>query len=83
MDTHTENKYLVWSNEHNAWWRPSSSGYTNHIANAGRYGRDEAMKICKGANFTFAKGQLPFEIPVLEQDAIDGMGERIKEYGTW
>lgn len=76
-------KYLIWSNEHNSWWRPASSGYTNHIAASGRYERAEAINICKGANFTFARGKMPNEIPVLEQDAIDGMGEREKEEYTW
>lgn len=74
--------YLVWSNEHNAWWRPDRCGYTNHIQAAGRYSREDAIKICAGANYTFAKGQLPNEIPVLELDAMDAIGERPTEEGT-
>lgn len=38
--------YLIWSNEHGAWWRPGSFGYTSDIAEAGRYGKDEATRIC-------------------------------------
>ena len=29
--------YLIWSNEHRAWWRPNAKGYTVHIKTAGRY----------------------------------------------
>ena len=75
--------YLVWSNEHNCWWRPGAQGYTNHIADAGRYSRDEAIKICRGANYMFPKYGLPQEIMMPEQDAIDCLGERPKEECTW
>ena len=38
-------KYLVWSNEHSAWWGRDRCGYTRIIANAGRYDRAEALSI--------------------------------------
>lgn len=41
--------WLVWSHEHNAWWRPNSAGYTLHIASAGRYTKAEADRICEDA----------------------------------
>jgi hypothetical protein len=70
-------KYLIWSNEHVAWWRPESCGYTVSIADAGRYSRDDAMKICKGANYGFMQDtENPNEIPVLEADAVETMGAR-------
>jgi hypothetical protein len=46
--------YLVWSNEHEMWWRPGRSGYTGSIDEAGRHARAEADEIvatatCDGA----------------------------------
>lgn len=70
-------KYLIWSNEHVAWWRPASMGYTVSIEHAGRYSRDEAMEICRGANFGFMQDdENPNEIPVLEVDAAETMRSR-------
>lgn len=67
-------KYLVWSNEHTAWWRENSQGYTYEITYAGRYSREEAMRICKGANYGFMQQEEnPDEIPVLEADALETM----------
>lgn len=67
-----EPNYLIWSNEHRAWWRRASRGYTTSIIEAGRYSRDEAMNICSGANydFFFSGTDLPNEIPVVEKDAM-------------
>lgn len=74
--TQTTN-YLIWSNEHTAWWRPESAGYTVSIDHAGRYSRDEAMKICKGANWGFMQDtENPNEIPVLEADAVETMSAK-------
>jgi len=42
-------EFLIWSNEHRAWWRPNSAGYTLSLGGAGRYGREEAEEICAGA----------------------------------
>ncbi len=72
------NSYLIWSNEHVAWWRPNSCGYTVHINAAGRYSREKALEICKGANYGFYQddGENPNEIPVLEKDAIETMSAK-------
>jgi hypothetical protein len=42
-------RWLIWSNEHGAWWNPIWSGYTFDVAQAGRYSLSEAKKICGGA----------------------------------
>ena len=38
--------WLIWSHEHQAWWRGNFSGYTRHIEAAGRYSRIDAERIC-------------------------------------
>ncbi len=40
-----EELYLVWSNEHRAWWRPNSRGYTADVRKAGLYPKSEAIYI--------------------------------------
>jgi hypothetical protein len=42
----TSIKWLIWSNEHGAWWRPKSAGYTLDRAQAGQYDLREAVEIC-------------------------------------
>ena len=42
--------YLIWSYEHQAWWRPWGSGYTKDLKEAGRYEYLEARDICFKAN---------------------------------
>jgi hypothetical protein len=37
--------FLIWSNEHHAWWRENESGYTQHIDEAGRYDLEDADRI--------------------------------------
>jgi hypothetical protein len=43
--------WLVWSLEHNGWWRENSKGYCSDIKAAGRYSFEEASKIVVGANY--------------------------------
>jgi hypothetical protein len=63
--------YLIWSNEHEAWWGPGEMGYVLNVAHAGRYRREHAIAICKRALFGRHKG-LPFpELAILERDALD------------
>lgn len=55
--------WLVWSNEHNAFWRPNRCGYTRLIDQAGRYSKAEAEAICHAAqpraNSTIYEGEPP------------------------
>jgi hypothetical protein len=62
--------YLIWSNEHNAWWRPNRKSYTVDIEKAGRYSIDEAITICNEANYGSVIGEdLPNELPISENVA--------------
>ena len=61
--------YVVWSNEHSAWWGPDSRDYYAKLENAGRYTRDEALRICKGARGGRRHNANPTEVPLLLADA--------------
>lgn len=45
-----EEKFWIWSIEHNAWWRPMERGYTHEIQDAGIYTKEKAVEICFHAN---------------------------------
>lgn len=45
-----ENKYFIWSYEHDAWWRPDFCGYSKDINEAGYYSFKDVAAICKSAN---------------------------------
>lgn len=62
--------YLIWSNEHQLWWRENSSGYTNNVGTAGRYSREDAMTICKTSRHGWPTNGVPPEIPVREADVL-------------
>ena len=42
-------KRLIWSNEHQAWWRAASCGYTIELLGAGLYEPAEADTIVRSA----------------------------------
>lgn len=44
-------EFLIWSEEHGRWWKPSWRGYTDLIAEAGRYDAAAAAEIMASANF--------------------------------
>jgi predicted RNase H-like nuclease (RuvC/YqgF family) len=48
--TMTTELYLIWSNEHSAWWGPGQLGYVTDPARAGRYTLQQAKEICFEAN---------------------------------
>jgi hypothetical protein len=45
-----EVNYLIWSNEHGAWWGPGEHGYVHDVAEAGRYTVKRAEAIVANAN---------------------------------
>lgn len=63
--------YLIWSNEHGAWWRPNMAGYTVKLADAGRYTRREAVGICQMAHHGYSGDEAPSEIPVALADMVE------------
>lgn len=42
--------WLIWSIEHNGWWKPAQFGYTQKKDEAGRYSFEQARKIVASAN---------------------------------
>ena len=67
--------WIVWSNEHRAFWRPERRGYTQRIEQAGRYTKAEAETICKGANYralSDLRSGTPPEIMMPAPEAMDG-----------
>lgn len=70
-------QYLIWSNEHKAWWGPNGNGYVRRVENAGSYSRIDAMNICFNA-MPGRSGSRPLqEIPILYSD-IDEMLNRFE-----
>lgn len=42
--------WLVWSNEHQAWWRAGDHGYTIKVHEAGRYTLEDAIERCQNVD---------------------------------
>jgi len=77
-------EYVVWSNEHMAWWGPNRAGYYTHLSAAGRYSREDALRICKGARGGRRFNANPSEVPIALADAEefwteDGLAERRRD----
>lgn len=66
-----EDTYLVWSNEHNAWWGPGRCGYSPGLIGAGKYSREQALKICRDAIPTAGHLRRISEIPVRFADVSE------------
>jgi hypothetical protein len=43
-------RYLIWSQEHQGFWKENSLGYTQNILEAGRYSEQESIDILEEAN---------------------------------
>lgn len=57
--------YLVWSNEHRAYWGPTG-GYTTDWLRAGRFNREEAAERC--SRRTWEPRKPPPEVMILAPD---------------
>lgn len=65
----SDEQYLVWSNQHRAWWRPNSAGYTRDVRAAGRYTRAEAIDISGTARDGWKDpAKIPDELAINIQD---------------
>lgn len=42
--------WLIWSHEHNMWWKPNEWGYTEDVKEAGIYSSAQAFHIVMKAN---------------------------------
>lgn len=60
----------IWSNEHNAWWRPGSVGYTSYKDLAGKYPLAEAIQICNQANMHIKWKHYPNEDTPVPSEVI-------------
>lgn len=67
----TQEHFLIWSNEHKAWWGQNCRGYTNQVNRAGRYTREQALATCNGANYGWDEDSNPNELPIPESMAVE------------
>ena len=56
--------WVVWSEEHGAWWAPGRAGYVTSLARAGRYPKKEARQIEREANRYLREGI--YEVAMLD-----------------
>ncbi len=68
-----EKPWLIYSREHNMFWRPNSAGYTWEIEEAGRYTFEEAHSRCEDRDRQDDGG--PSEIAVVAPEAIKAAPE--------
>jgi len=54
--------YLIWSIEHDQWWKPNKMGYTDDMSKAGRYSVEDATEICEIANIVGVEEMMMPEI---------------------
>lgn len=70
LEGHSAEPYLIWSNEHGAWWRAKGAGYTSVLDDAGRYDRAAALATCTSSRDGWGASRVPPEVPVREADAL-------------
>lgn len=67
--------WVVWSNEHRAWWRANHAGYTTALLGAGLYTEAEAKEIEREAGHASRADRKPEKAFTLTQ-ALRGGGDR-------
>ena len=61
--------YVIWSNQHRLWWAPNWCGYTPDLSKAGRYPREEALRISHDMRDGWRNiDKVPNEVPVRVAD---------------
>ncbi|MEH2525887.1 MULTISPECIES: hypothetical protein [unclassified Bradyrhizobium] len=60
--------YLIWSNEHQGWWKADGWGYSPGLREAGHFHKDRAFDICRSALPDAARMGMLSEIPVRLSD---------------
>jgi hypothetical protein len=72
--------WLIWSNEHRAWWKPDGYGYTTLTQRAGFYTKTDAERIVAQANIV--PRNPPNEVMVLAPDPDDIHREVVNDRGS-
>ena len=65
-----EQRFRIWSNEHEAWWRPHFLGYTEDKEKAGIYTYAEIKKIYKKLPEATPKAK-DFLVAVIEEEEYE------------
>lgn len=81
--------YLLWSNKRQMWWRPDGRGYTEDIAEAGAYTKDQAVEavtrsaLCQDRNrVTLMVAAPPGWVPPADQHVF-GPGPMVDVLATF
>lgn len=61
-------RYVIWSNNHQAWWRPASRGYTRWLEEAGCYDEAEAIAICDSGTMMTYEGKRKCDFMLRDPD---------------
>lgn len=69
--------YLVWSNEHQGWWKPGGYGYAPGLRHAGHFTREQAIQICRDAVPQSAHIGMIAEIPVRLDDISEVLRDQM------
>jgi len=64
------------------WWRPKRSGYTNDVAEAGRYTQEEADSIAstRGDDFPVSLADIDTVLKVRQVVSVEDNHEALKHY---
>lgn len=57
-----EHPWLVWSYEHDAWWRAGRAGYSTNVLGAGFYTEQDAADCCDKRGWVSHKQGMPPEM---------------------